>query len=267
MNSTVQDLGRVLAESMAAGHGSATARHGAKEQAFAYLEGPLNSTIAYVNAGVSESHSFTALVVDYTDDVVEWTAGDKTDTATINARNVNLGTYPGAVSIKSRELLDSNGLGSACGQALYMQAASALDRALVTELKAASGSPIAKAADLAAIAEGQAQLMSMGYTPDLCVVSSALYATLAGSGMLVGGNNPQDKQSHVLGSRLTVSSSLTGAEAIVLDSRSVQAVEHESSPVALSEVKARQNSVDLVVEVIGGFVVVSPLGIVHIATA
>jgi hypothetical protein len=206
------------------------------------------------------------MLVNNDSDVEAWTTGDKTDTATITSQTVTLKTYPGAVAVKTSDLLDSTGLGQAVNVALYGQALHALDSAVITDLTA-EGPDVSKAADLSSIAEAQANLMSMGFSPDLAIVSPTLYSTLAGSSMIAGGNDPQLPQQTVLGSRLVVSSALTGAVAIVADRNAVIAVEHSSSPVALLETHARQNLVDVVIEVVGGHLVTMPAGVQYVAAA
>ena len=172
--------------------------------------------------------------------------------------------YPGAVAIKTRDALDASGLGQAVSVALYNQSLHALDKAIVSDL-IAGGPTLSKAADLASIAEAQAELMKLGFSADLAIVSPALYGTLAGTSMIVGGNDPQSAQQSVLGSRLVVSSSLTGAAAIVADSSSVMVIEHTDSPVALIETHARQNTIDVVIEIVAGYFVTQPLGVQYVA--
>ena len=266
MNSTVTDIAGELASALRGGSSSARVTFGDKERAFAWTNGTLNAAISYFSSGVSESSTFSAMLVNNDSDVEAWTTGDKTDTATITSQTVTLKTYPGAVAVKTSDLLDSTGLGQAVNVALYGQALHALDSAVITDLTA-DGPDVSKAADLSSIAEAQANLMSMGFSPDLAIVSPTLYSTLAGSSMIAGGNDPQLPQQTVLGSRLVVSSALTGAVAIVADRNAVIAVEHSSSPVALLETHARKNLVDVVIEVVGGHLVTMPAGVQYVAAA
>ena len=94
-----------------------------------------------------------------------------------------------------------------------------------------------------------------------------MYASLAGGSLLVGANDPQMQAQSVLGSRLVVSSALVGAQAIVLDPTAVVAVEHSSSPVVLMQTNARQNTIDLVVEVVGGWIVANSTGVATVYAA
>ena len=261
---TVTDIAGQLATALRSGSSSARVTFGDKSQAWAWCNNNLNAAIAYFTNGVSDASTFSAMQVNYDADVVAWTTGDKPDTASVTSTTVNLKTYPGAVAIKTSDLLDSTGLGQAVNLALYSQALHALDKDIINTIKA-GGPTVAKAADLASIAEAQANLLSMGFSPDLCIVSPTLYSTLAGSSLIVGGNDPQLPQQTVLGSRLIVSSALTGAQAIVADRTAVIAVEHSSSPVALLETHARQNTVDVVIEVVGGFLVTQDLGLAYVA--
>lgn len=255
-----KDLAVKLAEQMSSGAGSARVMFGNKQHAYAWCSDRINGLVAYVDNAVAMSSTFKATKIDYAADVESWTEGDKTDTATITVEDVALATYPGAVEIKSRDILDSTNLGAAVATALYGQALRALDKALVTDILGTVPT-IDGAATLDTIAQAQAGLMSDGFSPGICVVSPGLYATLAGGSLLVGANDPQGQAQSVLGSRLVVSSALSGAEAIVLDPTAVIAVEHESSPVVLMQTQARSNTVDLVVEVIGGYVIANSSGI------
>jgi hypothetical protein len=252
---------QLLATSMAGGNGSARASFGGKSQAFSYLPGRLNSLAANVANAVSESRAFSAMTVDHTADVTAWTTGDKPITASITSASHQLSIFPGVVEVKTQDLLDSAGLGSAISVALYGQAVKALDAAIVTGLLAVPGG-IAKAATLGEIANAQAQLMANGFDPSLVVVSAAMYGKLGTSaGVITAGADPQAPMQAALGSKLLVSSALTGDAAIVLDPSSVLCVEHDASPVALVDVKPRQNIVELVIELVAGFVVVQPAGV------
>ena len=261
-----KDLAAKLAEQMNTGAGSARVMFGNKQSAFAWCSDRVNGLIAYVDTAVATSSTFKATKIEYAADVVPWQGAAKTDTATITIEDISLTTFPGAVEIKSREILDSNNLGAAVSTALYGQALRALDKMLVSDLMDPVPS-ISAAATLETIAQAQAALMSDGFSPSLCAVSPALYATLAGGSLLVGANDPQGQAQSVLGSRLVVSSALAGAEAIVLDPTAVIAVEHDSSPVVLMQTQARSNTVDLVVEVIGGYVIANSQGIQTIYSA
>ena len=260
MNSTVHSIADELSSAIRSGMGNARVEFGSKQTAWAWTTGPLNSAISYFSSGVSDSSSFQAMRVNYDSDSQAYTTGDKTDTASIASETVQLKIYPGVINVTTANLLDSTGLGAAVHQALYNQALHALDKAVVGELLA-NAMTVAKAADLTSIAEAQAELMSIGHSPDLCIVSPTLYATLAGSSLIVGGNDPQAPQQSVLGSRLVVSSTLVGAQAIVADRSAVMTVEHSSSPVALLQTNARANSVDVVIELVGGYFVTQPLGV------
>jgi len=254
------DLAVILSQQLQAGTGSARVDFGGKQAAFAWCSDRVNGLIAYVDTGVSQSMTFKATKIDPLAVVTPWTTGDKPDTATISVEDVALQVYPGAVEIKSRDILDTTNIGSAVSNALYGQALRALDTALVTGLLG-TVPVVDEAATLATIAEAQAGLMSDGFSPTLCAVSPTLYASLAGGSLLVGANDPQMQAQSVLGSRLVVSSALVGAQAIVLDPTAVVAVEHSSSPVVLMQTNARQNTIDLVVEVVGGWIVANSTGV------
>jgi hypothetical protein len=255
-----RDLAELLSQQMATGTGSARVAFGGKSSAFAWCSDKVNGLISYVDTGVSQSMTFKATKINRSADVEPWTTGEKTDTAVITVEDVALAVYPGAVEIKSRDILDTANLGSAVSTALYGQALRAMDYALITDLLGTVPT-VDAAATLATIAEAQAGLMANGFSPTLCAVSPTLYASLAGGSLLVGANDPQNEAQSVLGSRLVVSSALTGAQAIVLDPSAVVAVEHESSPLVLMQTQARLNVVDLVVEVVGGWVIANSDGV------
>ena len=261
------DLAEKLSTQINTGAGSARVQFGGKSHAFAWCSDRVNGLIAYVETGVAASSTFSATKVQHAADVTAWTTGPKTDTATITVETVSLQTYPGAVEIKSRDLLDTENLGHAVTQALYGQALRALDKDLITDLLANASINVTSAADISTIAQAQAELMSEGFNPNLLVVSPTLYASLAGGSMLVGANDPQSQAQALLGSRLIVSSALTGPQAIVLDSTAVVAVEHDSSPVVLMQSIARENKIDLVVEIVAGWIVSNQDGIAAVKTA
>lgn len=266
MNNTVTDLASLLAKSLSEGSGSARASFGDKATAFAWAPATINAAIAHVSGGVTTQRQFSTLTVGQSAEVTAWTAGEKPITATLTHEPHTAKAYPGVVQVTTSEVLDSIGLGQALNVALYRQALAALDKELVTAL-VGSANNVAKAADVAAIAEGQARLLADGFSPSLCIVSAATYADLAGKGLIAGGNNPQDAVVSVLGSRLVVSGALSGQSAVVLDPASVVAVEHESSPIGLVDVHARSNSADVVIEVVAGFAVVQPEGVASIKAA
>lgn len=263
MATVSSDLASLMMRQLDTGVASGRITFTGKDRAFAWCGDRLNATIAYVDTGVSDSTHFTAVRVNNEQAVTAWTEGDKPVTATITAEAITLSTFPGVVEVTTAQILDSAGLASAVQIALYGQALRALDAALITELLG-DGPTINDAADLAAIATAQASLMADGFNPNLTVVSPSLYADLAGGALLAGANNPQAMQQAVLGSRLLVSSALAGAQAIVLDSTAVVAVEHAESPVVLMETHARSNTLDVVVEVIGGWVISKPSGVAAI---
>lgn len=258
-----KDLAALLARQMESGAGSARITFGSKDSAFAWCGDRLNATIAYVNTGVADNTSFNATLVNNTADVEAWTTGEKTNTATITSVPVELSTFPGVVEVTTKQIMNSAGLGSAISLALYGQALRALDAALITDLLGAAPG-VDGAATLDTIAQAQATLMGDGFNPGLVVVSPTLYASLAAGSLLVGGNDPQQAQQGILGARLLVSSALSGAAAVVLDPQSVTAVEHAESPVVLMETHARLNKMDIVVEVMGGWLVTQPMGVVSV---
>ena len=266
----INELSQLLHETLAAGAGSARASFGGKSQAFSYLPPLVNATIGHVQVSVTQSRNFSAMQVESNGATLNPVndGSEKPVTAVIRHENVSCKTYPGVVTIKTGDLLDASGLGAAITAALHGQAIRALDRELVTDLMLGLNG-INGAASLTTIAQAQAQLLSDGFSPDICVVSPELYASLAatGTGLMQGGNNPQDAQLTVLGSALTVSPALSGDQACVMDANSVQAVEHESSPVALVDVHARTNSADVVIEIVAGWVMTQPDGFVPIKAA
>jgi hypothetical protein len=258
----VHDLADMLTKQLSSGSGSARVSFGNKSQAFSYVGTRTNALAGVVSSGVASSRNFTAVTVKEKTAPVAWDGpADKPVTAEIAAESVALKTYPGVCSIKTSDVMDTNGLGAALNNALYMQALRSLDRAIVTDLLTTPGG-IAKAAALGTIAEAQAQLMAAGFSPDVLVASAALYGTLASAaGVVTAGADPQAPIQSVLGSRLVVSSALTGAQAIALDSSAVYVVEHEASPIGLVDVHAVKNAVDVVIEVVGGFVISNPAGV------
>ena len=266
----ITELSQLLHDSLSAGSGSARASFGGKSEAFSYLPPLVNATVGHVQKSVTKSRNFSAMLVDSNGATLAPVAdgAEKPVTAVLLHENVSCKTYPGVVTVKTGDLLDASGLGAAITQALYGQAIRALDADLVTDLMTGLNG-ISGAASLQTIAQAQATLLGDGFSPDICVVSPQLYASLASAatGLMQGGNNPQFQQIAVLGSTLTVSPALSGDEAIVMDANSVQAVEHESSPVALVDVHARTNSADVVIEIVAGWVITQPEGFVPIKAA
>lgn len=259
------DLAALLGQQLASGAGSARASFAGKDQAFSYVGTRVNALAGVVQSGVSHNSNFTAVKIETADDVAAWTSGDKPITSTVTAEPISMSIYPGVCVVKTREVLDTAGLGAAISNALYSQALAALDADIVTDLKAVADG-VAKAATLATIAEAQAAILGRGFSPDVVAVSAALYGTLAStSGIITAGMDPTQAIQTILGSRVVVSPSLGAAEAIVLDSQAVMVVEHDSSPVALLDVHARQNTVDVVIEVVGGHVIVNEAGVCPVA--
>lgn len=259
------DLADLLAAQMRAGSTGARATFAGKDEAFSYVPSLVNSLVSAVSNGRSANSTFQAVKVTESAKVTAWTGpADKPITATVTAESVDLSTFPGVVTVKSKDVLNTAGLGVAIEQALYGQALAALDASVVTDLLTV-GTPVAKAATLATIAEAQAQLLAGGFSPGVVVVSAALYGTLASTaGVITAGFDPTNPIQSVLGSRVCVSPSLTGAQAIVLDPAAVTAIEHESSPCAILDVHARANTCDVVIEVIGGHVVSNVGGVVPV---
>lgn len=267
MNSQVTDLVAVLADGLKNGGASTRATFGNKTAAFSYAGRIVNGLCAVVPSAVTESSTFPTMTVTESAPVTAWTTGQKPITAALTASAVNLSIFPGVIEIPTRAAIDTANLGTAVSRALFRQAVAAFDKTLVTDLLAVPGG-VAKAATLATIAEAQAILLANGYTPDTLVVSGALYGTLAGtSGVITAGADPQAPIASVLGSRLVVSGALNGAQAIVLDSSSVLAVEHNDSPVAMLDVKARTNVTEVVVELVAGHAIVDPSGVVTVKAA
>lgn len=262
----IHDLTSELVRSLSSGQSSARASFGDKEQAYAWCGPTLNAAIGAVDSAVAKSRTFSAVRVENTTDVVEWTGpADKPATATLASVNVTLKAYPGVISVKTAEVIDSANLGQALGQALYGQALKALDKALVTSLKT-EGTNLDKAATVATIAEAQAEVMAAGGTPNLIIVGPALYSSIVGTsqGILGSAADPREATLTLFGARLVVSTALAAAEAIVMDSGAALAIEHDSSPIALVDTHAVKNTADVVIEVVGGHLVTRPDSVISV---
>ena len=267
MNSTVTELSNVLRQQLENGS-SARASFGGKTIPFSWCgDRIVNSTISKVSSVIADSTHVRVASVSYDSDVSAWTSGAKPETASISEHAETLKVFPGVVSATTTQIIDGANLMTAINEALYGQALHALDKDLVSNL-VLTGDQLAKAADLSSIAEAQAMLLGHGFSPDIVVLSPSVYASLMGasSGFLTGGNDARESQLSVLGSTVTVSSVLTGASAVVLDSTAVVAFEHEASPVAIVDSHAKTNSTDIVVELVAGSYVARPMGVVSIST-
>lgn len=262
----ITNLTDELVRALSSGQSSARASFGDKQQAFAWCGPTLNAAIGAVSGAVAKSRTFTATRVDNTTPVTEWTGpADKPVTATLEAVNVALKAYPGVVNVKTSDVIDSANLGQAISTALYGQALTALDKALVTALKA-EGTNLDKAATVATIAEAQAEVMVAGGTPNLIIVGPALYSTIVGTsqGILGSGVDPTQSVLTLFGARLVVSTALAAAEAIVMDADAAIAIEHDASPVALVDTHAVKNTTDVVIEVVGGHLVTRPAAVISV---
>lgn len=262
----VTDIAAQFQSALATGQGSARVSMGNKAQAFAWCGPTLNAAISAVSGAVAQSRNFPAIRVDNTTPVTAWTGpADKPVTATLEAVNVALATYPGVCSVKTSEMLDSSGLSAALSTALYGQALKALDAALVGSLKT-EGVNLDKAATVATIAEAQAEVMANAGNADLVIVGPALFSSIVGTsqGILGSAADPREATLTLFGMRLVVSTALAAAEAIVCDSQAVLAIEHESSPVALIDVHAVKNVTDIVIEVVGGHLVTRPDAVISV---
>ena len=259
----VTDIAAQFQSALNGGQSSARVSFGSKERAFAWTGPTMNAAVGAVSGAVAESRSFNAVRVENTTPVAPWTSGTKPITSTLATVPVALGTYPGVVQVKTHDLIDTAGLSQAISTGLYAQALKALDAALVAKM-VADGTALDKAATVQTIAEAQAEVMSANGNADLIIVGPALYSSIVGSsqGILGSAADPREATLTLFGARLVVSSALAAAEAIVLDSEAVLAIEHTSSPVALLDVHARENTVDVVIEVIGGALVSRPDAVV-----
>jgi hypothetical protein len=268
MNQITSVITSSLEEQIKSGATQARLSFGGNTPAFAWAGNAANSAIAHVTTGTTDSMSAIANRIVPIDEVTAWTTGDKPITAGIDARSITLKTYPGVASISTAAMVDSANIGAAVAASLHRQAQRALDADFVASVTADS-TPLAKAATIQTIVEAQGLVYGMGGSPSLVVIAAADYGTFFGAanGILgLGGNDPQQAGLSIAGSRVVISSNLAAGEALVLDAGAVVAIEHSASPVALIDVKARSNSVDVVVEILAACFVASPDLAVHVKT-
>ena len=268
MNPITQTIAESLAAQITSGAGSVRMSFGGESPAFAWAGGTANAAVAYVTTGSAEAMSFAGTRINSIGFPTPYGTGDKSETANVSTDTITMALFPGYTQISTAQLLNSSNLAAAVASSLHRQAQLGLDAHLVAQCMT-EGTQLSQAASIDSIIEAQGQILGLGGSPNLAVVAAADYATFFGksSGILgIGSNNPQEAGMNLAGSRVVISSALNSGEAIVMDASGVVAVEHAESPVAIADVQAKSNTIDLVVEVAAGIFVTAPDLVIPIKT-
>jgi len=259
----LKEVGEVIRADIASGKGSRVSL-GAKDAVFGV--GDLPPTLAdYAEKATTPGMSFDATTVTPSATKAGKVASGapKPNAITLGTAPVALAKYAGMATLTLERQISAQGIASAIYQALGGQALMAYEVDAVAALAAAS-TPATAATYLAGIAGAQASLLSQGSRPGVVSIPASLYATVVGE-VVAGpgfGSDPRSPVGTIFGSLVHVSSA-TSTEVTVFDPAAVLAVNHEDSPLCISNPYSSSdtNEISLVLDLVAAFVVTNAAGV------
>jgi len=260
----LKEVGEVIRQDINAGRGSRVSL-GAKDAVFGV--GALPPTLAdYAEKASCAGMSFDATVVGPSGTKVGKVAegAAKPSAITLSAQPVALAKYAGMATLTLERQISAQGIASAIYQALAGQALMAYEVDAVAALAGAS-TPATATTYLAGIAAAQATLLSSGSKPGVVSVPASLYGDVVGE-VIAGpgfGTDPRSPIGTIFGSLVHVSSAAS-TEVTVFDPAAALAVQHEDSPLVISDpytLAAESNTIRLVLDLVAAFVVTNAGGV------
>lgn len=263
LSNDVKNITEVLARDLSSG--SPTRQSvGSKTAAFAWTTGLPLTLADFVSTAKAASLSVPITRVGPSGTPVAIVAEKavKPTAVTITPATVTLVKHSGVGQFSLEQLLNSDGLAPAVAAVLGAGALLSFEGSAMATLSSDSGNTATGATWVAALLTAQAKVLSGGGRPGLVVLSAADYPAvvteLGGSAGFV--TSPDSPVGAFFGSAIHVSPKAVTGTAYVLDAGAVLALEHESSPILVSDPFSLSgtNEIRLVGDLLAGVAVTSP---------
>lgn len=268
----VTDIARLLAADLEKGAGSRQ-KIDTRGQAWSWTSGLPLSLVDYVSPAIAVGLNYPVVLIkdSATPAAIVAEGASKPSGVSFSSTTVSLVKYAGRGEFSLEAGLNADGLGNVVYHVIAGQCIRALEKDAIAALLADKSSTIDSAKSLTdAVLGAQAEVLTHGGRPGVLVLSPAGYAEImAGSPIGYAGASADPQAGpvpRIFGMAVHVSSALTAATtAYVLDPSSVIAIQHDASPLILTDPYSASdtNHVRLVVDLFAAVKVVSPGGVVQ----